>query len=88
MVSNAVNSPDDKPLVNRESIVSKEFTELDARNIYPDMPEDEVLALWGKLKEILSSKGKTYCIEEVLDCKGKYYKKGGDYIEYLRERYE
>ena len=87
MVSNEVNTPVDKPLVNRETIVSKDFTELDARNIYPDMPEDEVLALWGKLSELLSSKGKTYVIEDVLECRGKYYKKGCDYLEYLREKY-
>ena len=86
-VSNAVNSPVDKPLVNYESIVNKEFTNLDPRNIYPDMPEDEVLALWGKLSELLSSRGKTYVIEEVLECRGKYYKRGSDYLEYLREKY-
>jgi hypothetical protein len=55
--------------------------------LYPELTPVEELSLWNELKETLSTQGKTYVIEERLSCKGKYYKKGSLYLDYLSSKY-
>jgi hypothetical protein len=88
MLQSSVNSSDSHHHSHSlESLSELGLPTYDSSNLHPEYTSTDELQLWGEVQQFLSSHGKTYTIETVIGCKGRDYKKGVAYLEYLTERY-
>ncbi len=60
----------------------------DNRNLFPEMSEKDEINLWGKIKLMIDNKQKKQAITELLNLKTREYRKGINYIEFLKEKYD
>lgn len=73
---------------NRVSTLTADKVEsIDIRNLQPQLTNIEEIELWNRVQFGLSTKSKTYVIEMVLNCKGRDFKKGQEYLNYLMEKF-
>ncbi len=69
--------------VTLKKLANNDVAELD---IFPGMTESERFDYWLKIKELVDKYGKAYVIKETLNCKGKNYQKGCDYLNFLDQK--
>ena len=76
------------------SISEKAFSELQDFSeipvefqVTPGNSQKEGFEIWERIKNLIEKHGKSYVIKETLDCKGRNYQKGVDYLAFLEQKY-
>lgn len=88
MSSSGVNLPQANKIPETvEPLSDKSLPVYEHRNLHPEYTPTEELSLWVKLQQCLETHGKTYTIENLLNCRGRDYKSGAAYLDYLSEKY-
>lgn len=70
--------------VSYQSDIQQLLTDLPVSKLYPNMGDFEI---WQVIQTNLSTQSKTYVIENVLGCGGKYFKQCSELVELLRNKY-
>lgn len=74
--------------VTEKVTVTENCKTLETWNLHPEFTENDELELWKKIAQALSTEGKKFVIEEILEQKGRNYSKGLLYFGYLKQKFE